>query len=284
MRKTIAVTGGSGNVAQEIFRQRYKYDNMILLSKRELDVTNEQQVYESFRKIKPDMIIHTAAMADVDQCEALPVKAIETNGIGTYYVAKEARKLGAKLIYLSSDYVFDGRKFRPYEEEDARHPLSVYGIGKLLGEEFVRALLKDATIIRTSWLFGGEGTNFVRKIIEKGKVNDDVLVVSDQVGSPTYVPDLISAMFALLEQKPGIYHVANGGSCSRYELAKSIFTFAGFDKTSIRPVTTEEFQLQAPRPAYSVLSQKKLNELGIEMRDWQQALEEYMRKEGFIRD
>lgn len=281
MRKTVVITGGSGSVAQEIVLQGQNGYNIIPLSKRQLDVTNEQQVADCFRKIEPAIIVHAAAMTDVEICERKPVEAIETNGIGTYYVAKEAKKLGAKLIYLSSDYIFDGQKLSPYEEDETAKPLSAYGIGKLVGEKFVRSLLDDATIIRTSWLYGGAGTSFVEKMMEQGKVNENVQVVNDQVGSPTYVPDLVETMLSLLEQEPGIYHVANSGSCSRYELAKTIFTLAGFDDGFIRPVTSAQFQLQAPRPSYSVLSLKKLHEIGLEMRHWKQALEDYMRKVGF---
>jgi dTDP-4-dehydrorhamnose reductase len=196
----------------------------------------------------PELVLHAAAWTAVDAAEAEPEAARQANVDGTRNVAA----LGAPVVYYSTDYVFDGRKHEPYVESDATNPLGVYGRTKLAGEREVR----DGWIVRSSWLFGPTGHNFVRTMLRLGRERDEVAVVDDQRGSPTYVGHLAEATRAVLERPRGVWHVAADGDCTWAEFAEAIFAEAGLD-CRVRRITTEEFGAPAPRPAYSVLRSEK---------------------------
>ena len=250
------------------------------------NVTDKKSVAVIFKEVKPEIVIHAAAMTDVDGCELDKDKAYNINAVGTRNVASACAKVGATLIYLSTDFIFDGKKEAPYKENDKPNPINIYGDSKLMGEEEAIKNLKKYFIIRTCWLYGAHGENFVDTIIAKAKTENILKVVDDQVGSPTYTKDLAKAMRALLSKilgnglrdtGYGIYHISNSGSISWYEYAKEILRFAG-SKTEIIPITTEELDRPAKRPAMSVLDNSKFFKFtGYRMRNWKRALKEYIK-------
>ncbi|MCS0674073.1 dTDP-4-dehydrorhamnose reductase, partial [Cytobacillus firmus] len=219
------------------------------------------------------------AFTAVDQCEIKCKEAFEVNGLGSGFVAQAANKVNARMFYISSDYVFDGRKQSPYTEEDEPNPQSTYGMSKWLGEKLVQKFT-NGTIIRTSWLFGHDGKNFVKTMLDLAEKNKEIKVVNDQIGSPTYVNDLAETIIELLNKKSGIYHVTNSGSCSWYEFARTIFKEAGFSPGLVHPIMTEEYGALAPRPPYSILAHDALIRENVKVpRPWNEALQEFIRKE-----
>lgn len=264
------------------------------------DITDRKAVKKLIGKIKPDVVIHAAAWTDVDGCERDPKKACRVNGEGTKNVAEACKGSGAALIYISTDFVFDGKKRRPYKESDRPHPISAYGYSKLKGEEAVRKTLKKYFIIRTSWLYGKHGKNFVDTIIAKAKSGDPLRIVDDQVGSPTYTKDLAKAIHKLLrklftsyelvrsEAEPprkglvtsyGIYHISNLGSVSWYEYTKEILKLAGCP-TKVIAISSKKLDRPARRPAMSVLDNSKFEKFtGFKMRHWKSSLKCYLIKE-----
>ena len=251
------------------------------------DISNKNNVFDILEEVKPKFVIHTAAMTDVDGCELDREKAYKINTDGTANVALGCKKSGAILIYISTDFVFDGKKKTPYKETDKTAPLSVYGDSKLKGEKAVKKELEQYFILRTSWLYGKCGKNFVDTIAGKA-VHEKVLkVVDDQVGSPTYTVDLAGAIHLLLTKRgtrdegrgmSGIYHVSNSGSVTWYEYAKEIVKLTG-SGTRVIPISSEELNRPAKRPAMSVMDNSKFNKFtGHKLRDWKDALSEYISK------
>ena len=222
------------------------------------------------------MVINAVAYTDVDGCETERERAFAVNGDGVRNLALVTKEIGAKLVQVSTDYVFDGSKGVPWLEDDPVNPLSVYGSSKLKGEENAR-LNPDHLIVRTQWLYGLHGKNFVETMLRLGGERDEVAVVHDQFGSPTWTVDLSFAIRALLEKdRRGTYHAANAGVCSWCDFARAIFQEAGL-KTQVRPITTEELGRPAPRPLYSVLDCSKLTrDTGFVPEEWRDALKKYL--------
>jgi dTDP-4-dehydrorhamnose reductase len=275
------ITGGNGQLARALFEAMKTSNQAILLPKEELDVTDEQTVEKVFKKFSPEYVFHTAAYTAVDSCEKEQVTAFQINSLGAFNIAKACKSIGAVMIYISSDYVFDGKSNLPYIETDSPNPLSIYGLSKWLGEELVGKTLSESYIVRTSWLYGHGGLNFVHTMLKFAVSNKEVKVVSDQVGSPTYVNDLARILIQLIEKKYGTYHVSNKGQCSWYQFAQAIFEYAGSDSSLVQPITTGEYGASAPRPAYSLLSVNKLISSDLtEPRHWKEALKDYLAKEG----
>ncbi|MBM7579229.1 dTDP-4-dehydrorhamnose reductase [Jeotgalibacillus terrae] len=274
----VMVTGSKGQLGQELCHVLMNEGHEVTgFSRPELDVTNPVEVRNKVKNCKPDVVIHAAAYTDVNRAEQEPEKAFQVNAIGTRNVALAVKEIGAKMVYISTDYVFDGTSQYPIREEETPNPLSVYGESKLRGEEYVRDILSDYFIVRTSWLYGRYGNNFVKKILEAGDLTQTVTVVNDQVGSPTYTGDLAAAIAKLIvTDQFGIYHLSNSGSCSWYEFAREIFYLAGKD-VSVEPCKTEDFKSPAKRPAYSILDHGRWRENGFaEVRHWSEALEEFL--------
>lgn len=223
---------------------------------------------------RPAWVVHAAAWTDVDGCERDPERADLVNGEGTRRVAEACRACGAVLVYLSTDYVFDGRKGAPYVETDPVSPLSAYARSKVAGEEAVRAVSPRWAIVRTAWLFGVSGKNFVKTIVEKAAAGGPLRVVDDQVGSPTYARDLAAAIACLASRGlSGTYHVTNAGSCSWYEFTRAILTEAGMPHVPVAPMTTAELGRPAARPAFSVLANHAWAGAGLRpLRPWREAL------------
>ncbi len=218
----------------------------------------------------------SAAYTDVDGCELNPTLAAAVNTLGAVNVARAAAAAGAKLLFVSTDYVFDGTKSTPYETGDPRNPISAYGRSKAEAEEKILNILPDACIVRTSWLFGPGGKCFPDTILKLAATRAEIEVVNDQRGCPTYTLDLADAIIALCKSEAqGIVHCTNRGDCTWFDFAVEILRQAG-SKTVVRPTTSEKFVRPAPRPKYSVLSSASLSKYGIEMRPWQETLPDYL--------
>lgn len=275
----IMITGANGQLGQEFIRQVGKKHTIYPYSRQELDITSKHMVYQLVKKVNPDIILHCAAFTKVDQCEDEIVKAFEVNSVGTFNVAKVAREISADLVYFSSDYVFDGKKQTPYTEEDNPNPLSIYGKTKFLGEEFVKAIHPKSYIVRTSWVYGQNGNNFVNTMLSFAEQGKTVKVVNDQVGSPTSTYDLAEKVLQLLGKPYGIYHIANQGKCSWYEFAREIFKVTGYDPDKVIPISSIEYGASAIRPSFSVLGQEALDRQGLEKtKNWKAALSEFLRR------
>jgi dTDP-4-dehydrorhamnose reductase len=230
----------------------------------------------------PAWVVHAAALTDVDGCERDPDRAYVVNGEGTRRVAEGCRAAGAGLVYLSTDYVFDGRKRAPYVETDPPAPLSAYGRSKLAGEEATRRLAPRWAIVRTAWLFGVSGKNFVKTIIEKATAGAPLRVVDDQVGSPTYARDLAEAIRELVGRGlTGTYHVTNADCCSWYAFARAILEQGGLGTATVSPMSTAELGRPAPRPAFSVLANEAWAAAGLPpLRPWPEALAAMLKERG----
>jgi len=243
------------------------------------DITNRKSVDVLFKKIRPDIVVHTAAWTDVDGCELNKDKAYAVNFYGVRNVALACKGIGAALIYISTDFVFDGKKRRSYKERDKTNPLSVYADSKLKGEAAVIKALKKYFILRSSWLYGKHGKNFVDTIIAKAKKDGVLKVVDDQAGSPTYTKDLARAIRVLIDKRTenfSIYHISNAGSVSWYEYAKAILKITGI-KARVLPISSKELARPAERPAMSVMDNSKFEKVtGYRMRRWKSALQEYL--------
>ena len=260
----ILVTGESGQLGYDVCRElRRRGTEHRGISSKELDIRDAAAVQRMLEEYRPDAVIHCAAYTGVDRAEEEPEACFAVNAQGTRNIARACALTGAKLLYISTDYVFPGKGERYYAPEDETGPLSVYGKSKLEGERAVKELLDRFFIIRTSWVFGINGSNFIRTMLRLSETNDTVRVVADQVGSPTYTADLAPLLCNMIQtEKYGIYHVTNEGLCSWAELAEAVFAAAGRE-TKVQRVTTEEYGAKAPRPKNSRLSKAKLTEQGF---------------------
>lgn len=243
-----------------------------------LDITDIYKTIETVKEVNPDVVVHAAAFTDVDLSESKPDLAYKVNTIGTRNVAVACKEADSAMVYICTDYVFDGTKGSSYYEYDKTNPLSVYGKTKYLGEVYIRDVLNKFYIIRTSWLYGFHGPNFVTTMLNLTKNNNVISVVNDQIGSPTYTVDLSNAIAQLIKKPAyGIYHITNSDYCSWYEYAREIFEIAGID-VEVKPVSTEEFPRPAPRPKYSVLKNYNWKMEGFpEIRSYKDALKDYMK-------
>ncbi len=245
------------------------------------DITRIEEVKRTFSELVPQMVVHTAAYTDVDGCEKNPDKAHEVNALGTQNVCRAAQDLGIPVMYISTDFVFDGNKDSPYLESDQPHPISTYGRSKLAGEEYVKNLLKEYFVVRTSWLYGYYGRNFANTILQLASEKKELRVVNDHIGCPTYTKDLSRKIKDLLLTKSyGVYHITNSGSCSWYEFAREILKLAGIREVEVMPISSEELDRPAPRPRFSVLENHRLRlTLGNSMRNWKEALSDYIKRD-----
>jgi len=287
----VLVTGANGQLGTNLC-QVLEDVEVIPLTHADLEITDISSVKAAFTKHQPGVIINTAAFVRVDDCETDPDKAFRVNALGARNVAVVAQELGAKLVHISTDYVFGGEpepRNTPYTEFDAPTPPNLYGKSKLAGENFVRHLCTRAFIVRSSELFGvagasGKGGNFVETMLRLAKERDELRVVNDQVFSPTYTKDLAREIARLISTEYyGIFHITNRGSCSWYEFTKEVLRLAGL-KTPVIPITSDQYPQKARRPSYSVLDNYHLRLLGLDdMRPWQEALADYMREKGHIK-
>ena len=280
-RKTVLVTGHKGQLGHalmELLQPDYRVAGVDL---DEMDITRVEEVASTFYLHHPDIVIHTAAWTDVHGCEQEPEKAIRVNALGTQNLVIAAEEFNSVFVYLSTDYVFPGNSTKPYLECDNSGPLSWYGKSKLLGERFVQDMLFRYFIVRTSWLIGEKGRNFVKIILKLAREKEELTVVNDQQGCPTFANDLAWAIRQLIETPYyGTYHVTNSGETTWYDFAIRILKEAGI-ATPVRAITSKDLGRPAPRPAYSVLSGMLFRERGFTpLRSWEDALVQYLIKLG----
>ena len=275
----VTLFGASGLLGQELVHELTRdasADQLTALSVEDADLRDHARIRGVIRDSRPDWILLSAAYTDVDGCESNRDLAFAVNCEGAANAARAAREAKSRLLFLSTDYVFDGTKRSPYETGDARNPASVYGESKARAEEQLLEILPDVCIARTSWLFGHGGKCFPATILKLASTRPEISVVNDQRGSPTFTPDLASALVQLCRAEArGIVHVTNSGNCTWYEFAREIMQMSGLP-TTINPVTTAEFPRPARRPAYSVLSPDSLHAYNIHMPEWQDALRRYL--------
>ena len=263
-------------------------EDLIALSHQELDVCDGDQVHTVIAKEKPDLVINTAAYHRVDECEGNAALAFEVNALGAKHVADASREVDAAVMFISTDYVFDGEKGSPYGEEDLPRPLSVYGVSKLAGEHLVRQSNPRHFIVRSSSLFGiagasGKGGNFVETMIRKAQQEEPLRVVDDQVSSPTMTGDLALKLQELAAtDRFGLYHVTNSGQTSWHHFAVKIFELMGL-RPSLTAITSQELGAAAPRPRLSVMENRALAAAGLApLRSWEEALQAYLSEKGHL--
>lgn len=278
----VLITGASGQLGLELqaqLRERKDKIQVIATDYETLDITNIEQVKAELTLLKPDVVINCAAHTEVDKCEEDIEDAYRINAIGPKNLAIACDEIGAKLVQVSTDYVFSGEVPGARREDDLTGPQSIYGTSKLLGEEYVKTFCKKHFIIRTAWLYG-EGNNFVRTMLKLSETNKELNVVGDQFGSPTSTKDLAKAIIELMQTEYyGTYHGTCEGECSWYDFACKIFELKGID-IKVNKVTSEEFVRPAKRPKYSVLDNFMLKLYGLNsFRHWEEALKDYLETE-----
>jgi len=296
MRKKILITGSGGMLGKDITLVLSKANDVICtdLAKNKdpyyrgkdfikCDITDEKATIAAVNKSKAEIVVHTAAWTDVDGCELDKEAAMKINAEGTHNIALGCKESKAVMFYVSSDFVFDGKKNDPYREDDATNPLNAYGLSKLKGEEALRKSLDRYFIVRTSWLFGKHGKNFVDIILDKADRKEQLKIVMDQFGSPTFTKDLSRALERLIalslknKELSGIYHFCNSGSCSWYRYAEKILKISGKNGIRLLPMTSLELGRPAVRPNMSILNTDKYRQAcGERPRDWSQALRDYL--------
>jgi len=278
--RRVWIVGAGGMLGRELVAayqrdQVHRLIDLSMLDVEELDIRDADRVASSMAERRPDVVINAAAYTDVDGCESNVGLAFAVNSQGPANLATACRLHGCRLVHVSTDFVFDGRKARPYLPEDSVNPLSVYGRSKADGDQRVREHLDDHVIVRTSWLFGFHGKNFVKTILELAGEREELHVVTDQVGCPTYARDLASALMVLEKTElTGTYHFCNAGCCSWHEFATEIVRLSG-TTCRVLPTTSVELNRPAVRSAYSALSTDKLTwDAGLRPRPWREALAE----------
>ena len=283
----ILITGANGMLAKEVREKFEKENELTITDVEELDITDENAVLTFVNDLKPDYIINCAAFTAVDKAEECYELADKINGDGPTNLAKAAKVVGAKLVHISTDYVFGGDLdiSKDYKEDDEKNPVTVYGKTKLHGEQGIENNMDEYYIFRTAWLYGVGGNNFVKTMTKLGSTRDEISVVSDQHGSPTYAKDLTEIIYQAINKKIpyGIYHATNQGYTTWYDFTKEILEEQGI-QCKVNPVTTKEYIemmkiTQAKRPFNSQLSKNKLLEQGINVPEWKEALKRYLKEE-----
>ncbi|ODV54801.1 dTDP-4-dehydrorhamnose reductase [Lysinibacillus fusiformis] len=276
----IIVTGANGQLGQELVKQLTDSEHdLFVFTKTDLDITDTERVLTVCNDIKPQIIINAAAYTNVDGAETNKELAFQVNAVGQRNLTVAAEKVGAKICYISTDYVFNGQATSPYNEYMNVDPLGVYGQSKYAGEFLTQTLNTKYFIVRTAWVYGEYGPNFVKTMLKLAEEKSELGVVHDQVGSPTYTVDLAEFIIELVQtEKYGIYHCTNSGTCSWFEFAQEIFKLANKD-IKVKPLTSDQFSRPAKRPAYSVLGDLSVRINGfIPRRSWKEALDEYINK------
>lgn len=281
----VLITGAGGMLAtalEQILRPGF---DVIALTKKQLDITKKHLVIKTINNIKPDVLINAAAYTAVDKCEEEQETAKLVNGIAVGYLASVVQDIGSKLIHISTDYIFDGEKDGPYTEDDKPNPISAYGLSKLIGEQELIKHTRNYIVIRTQWLFGENGKNFVNTILELARKNSELKVVDDQYGSPTYTKDLAFVIKWFIEHQminSRIFNFSNDGIVSWFGFAREIIKLAGL-KTKVIPVDSSAFPRPAKRPHNCALDKTAIKKLtNLDIRPWYDALYEYMNNIGAI--
>lgn len=282
----VAIIGSTGQLGQDLAKALQPKNEVIGLTHADIEVTNRES-FPFLKDRKPDVVVDTAAFHKTDVCEDEPLKAFSVNSVGAKNVAEFSKEIGATAVFISSDYVFSGAKKQPYTEDDVPDPINAYGISKVAGELFTKLNPKHY-VFRVASLFGvagssGKGGNFVETMIGKAKRNEAITVVGDMWMSPTYTKDAAHTMTEILErQLPfGTYHLTNRGQCTWFEFTQEIFHQTGLTP-NLKSIPTSQNPTRAARPLYSVLKSAKLPKCGLEARDWQVALHDYLVEKGHI--
>ena len=277
----VLVTGAGGQLGQALC-QRLGPRLAWAGGRSELDVRDAAAVRKVVEEVRPDVVVNAAAYNQVDAAEAEPGEALAVNAEGPLHLARACRELGALLVHVSSDYVFDGRNSEPYREEDRPNPTSAYGVSKLAGELLVASATAEHLVVRTSAVFGAGGSrakggSFVERILARARAGEPLRVVADQVFSPTYAPDLAAGLLALVEAGArGLFHLTNQGACTWHEMATAALEMAG-PRVAVQAIRTEDLDAPARRPAYSVLDNARYGALGLTpLRPWREALSEML--------
>lgn len=276
----ILVTGASGQLGYDVERELERRGIEHLgTSSRELDITDREAVERLMAAYRPDAAIHCAAYTKVDLAEDEPERCWAVNADGTRNMAAACRKTGAKLLYISTDYVFPGAGERSYETGDPTGPVNTYGRSKLAGELAVQSLLEKYFIVRISWVFGKNGSNFVKTMLRLAETKADLSVVCDQIGSPTYTADLAPLLCDMVQtERYGVYHATNEGTCAWSEFAEAIFELAG-RQVVVHPIPTSAYPTRAVRPLNSRMSKERLRDNGFqELPEWKNALARYLKE------
>jgi dTDP-4-dehydrorhamnose reductase len=275
----ILLLGHKGMLGSDLLLKLNLQHEVVGMDKEEIDIVSADECEKAIKETKPDILINAAAYTNVDGCETAKEECFAVNAEAVKNIAEVCRNKNIRIIHFSTDYVFDGTGTRPYKEDDRCNPINAYGESKLAGERYLKSLADDYLLIRTSWLYGVKGKNFVQTILEKAKTTPMLSVVDDQVGSPTYTKDLAVAVDLLINQNlKGIFHVTNRGSCSWYQFAVKILQESGLDDVTVIPIKSDKLPRPALRPAYSVLSmQKFIATTGKTMQPWQLALQDYLK-------
>lgn len=275
----ILITGAQGMLGkdlEEVLKERHQ---LVLTGRETLDITDYEQCRNVISCERPNLIINSAAYTMVDKCEEEIDLAYKVNALGPKNLAMICSELNIPLVHISTDYVFDGTKSSSYLENDIKNPLNIYGKSKSLGEDYIMSSTDKYYIVRTSWLFGENGNNFIKTMLKLGKTRDRLTVVNDQFGSPTYTKDLAQAIAKLIDEpKYGIYHITNSEFTNWYEYAKYIFTLARYN-VNVQPISSEEFNRPAPRPKNSILENRNWQIKGFSLlRSYKDAVREYVEK------
>jgi dTDP-4-dehydrorhamnose reductase len=274
---TIVVLGADGQLGSDFVRLLAPTVEVVPLTLADLDVTDRGGVKQALGSTRPDVVLNCAGYTAVDKAESEPETAYRVNVLGARNVAQESRRAGVRVVYFSTDYVFDGSASDPYVEDSPTGPLSVYGTTKLLGEQATREANPDHLVLRLAWLYGPTGHNFVRTILRLAREKDVLRIVDDQTGSPTFTEDVVHQVLALItDGASGTYHCVNTGRATWYEFARSIVRTCGLD-IPVVPIQTVDYPAPARRPAFSVLADRNLDLEGLNvMRPWQEALDDCM--------
>lgn len=274
----VLVTGVKGQLGYDVVKDLEKRGHQpIGVDREEMDLMDNEAIRTFIMNLKPEAIIHCAAYTAVDKAEEDVNTCYQINAEAVKVIAECTKELDVKLIYISTDYVFDGTKEGEYVETDMPNPINVYGASKLKGEQYVQTLLEKYYIVRISWVFGVNGNNFIKTMRRLGSERDELNIIHDQVGSPTYTADLAPLLVDMMEtDKYGIYHATNEGTCSWYEFANEIFKQSNIE-VQTSPITTNQYPTAAKRPMNSKMSKAKLKESGFKsLATWEKALEDYI--------
>lgn len=274
----VLITGSNGMLGHDLIDVLDGKHELIKTTSKSLDITDEDKVKEYIVNENPDIVINSAAYTDVDGCETNEEMAYKVNGDGVKNLALACKVVDCPLVHISTDYVFNGENSKPWMEDDEVGPISIYGKSKLQGEEAIESILDKFFIIRTSWLYGINGGNFPKTMLELAKTHDTLTVVTDEIGTPTYTLDLAQAIAELIETEYyGIYHITNSDYCSWFDFAKYIFEVKNID-VNVVPVTAEEFARPASRPHYSVLNNSNWVNNGFKpLRSYKEAIKDYLK-------
>ncbi len=285
--KPVAVIGAKGQLGSDLVEVLAQAFEVVGFTHADLEVSDPASVQQALGQRPWRAIVNTAALHKVEVCEAQPERAFQVNALGALYVAQVARKTGAKYVYISTDYVFDGRKGQPYLEADLPQPLNVYGASKLAGEHLSQQAQPDTLVLRIASVFGragasGKGGNFIEAILGKARAGEALRVVADQYISPTYTKDAARLLLELLRQDArGLFHAANQGVCTWHALAQEALRLCSLE-VPVEAIPASRFPSSVQRPAFSALSSQRLAGLGLASRSWQEGLRDYLREKGYI--